>query len=72
MFGRSRKKEDEERCCAFCVYAKTGGKVCRCEKKNKETAEDAVCSSFEYDLLKRSPAPYRPLQAPDELSEGVL
>ena len=53
-----REETEEERRCALCVYARTGGGSCFCVKKNKETDEDGACGSYEYDLLKRRPAPF--------------
>ena len=73
MFNKKTKEKreeaEEERRCAVCVYARTGGGKCFCVKKNKETEEDGVCISYEYDLLKRRPSPFPRFEGFDP--EGV-
>ena len=55
------KKNDggEEERCDLCVWARRDeeGRVF-CRKKEKQRNAEDACSSFEYDLLKRRPAPF--------------
>ena len=63
-----KKKNDEERLCALCVYAEKKGGKYRCKKKNRETGEEDLCPSYEFDLTKYRPAPF-PDMTLEELPE---
>lgn len=51
------KKAEREQACRYCEFAvlRENGAVF-CQKKRKERAEQELCHSFVYDLLKRTPA----------------